>query len=69
LECEEEEEVQAVYLDDDQGNPNNGAVNSFNGDTQQEDADAELEEDVRSDVCRLARPPPLITVISVVDIL
>jgi hypothetical protein len=65
LECEEEEEVHAVKLDDDQGNPNNGAVSFFNGDTQQKDADAELEKDIRNDVCRLAGPPPLITVVSV----
>jgi hypothetical protein len=68
-EFEDEEKVHAVYLDDDQGNPNNGAVNSFNSDTQQEDADAEFEEDVRSDVCRLAGPPSLITVVSVIDML
>ena len=69
LECEEEEEVHAVNLDDDQGNPNDGAVNFFNGDTQQEDADAGFEEDVRSDVCGLARPPPLIKIVSFVDVL
>jgi hypothetical protein len=69
LECEEEEEVHAVNLDDDQGNPNNGAVNLFNGDTQQKNADAGFEENVRSDVGGLAGPPPLITVVSVVDVL
>lgn len=69
LEGEEEEEVHAVYLNNDQGDPKNDAVSSLNGDTQQEDADAELEENVRSNVCRFTRPPPLIQVVSVVDML
>jgi hypothetical protein len=67
LEGEKEEEVHAVYLDDDQGDPKNGAVSSLNGDTQQEDADAEFEENVRSNVCRFARPPPLIQIVSPVE--
>jgi hypothetical protein len=34
LEGENEEEVHAVYLDGDQGDPKNDAVSSINGDTQ-----------------------------------
>jgi hypothetical protein len=60
LEGKNEEEVQAVELDDDQSDPKNGAMSSVNGDTQQEDADAEFEKDVRDNVSRLASPPPLI---------
>ena len=67
MEGEEEEEVHAVDLDDDQGDPKNGAVSSLNGDTQQEDADAEFEKNVRSNVCRFASPPPLIQVVSLVE--
>jgi hypothetical protein len=59
LEGKNEEEVQAVELDDDQGDPKNGAMSSVNGNPQQEDADAALEEEVRSNVSRLASPPPL----------
>jgi len=64
LEGEDEEEVHAVYLDGDEGDPKNHAMGSILGDAQQEDADAHLEEDVRNDVCRLASPPPLIRVVS-----
>ena len=60
LEGEDEEEVHAVELDDDQGGPKNDAMSSVNGNTQQEDANAALEEEVRSNVKRLACPPPLI---------
>ena len=69
LECKEEEEVHAVNLDDEQSNPDDGAVGFFNGDTQQKDADAGFEKKVRSNVSRLAGPPPLMTVVSVVDVL
>lgn len=69
LKGKEEEEVHAVYLDGDQGDPENDAVSSLNGDAQQEDADAEFEGNVRSNVGRFARPPPLIPVVSVVDVL
>jgi hypothetical protein len=67
LEGENEEEVHAVHLDGDQGDPKNGAMSFVNGDTQQEDADAEFEENVRDNVCRFARPPPLIQVVSLVE--
>jgi hypothetical protein len=60
LEGKDEEEVHAVELDGDQGGPENDAMSSVNGNTQQEDADAALEEEVRSNVSRLASPPPLI---------
>ena len=66
LEGEDEEEVHAVELDGDQGGPKNGAMGSVNGDTQQEDADAHLEEKIRSNVSRLACPPPLIQIVSLV---
>jgi hypothetical protein len=69
LEGKEEEEVHAVYLNDDQGDPENDAVSSLNDDTQQEDADAEFEENACRNLCRFARPPPLIQVVSVVNIL
>jgi hypothetical protein len=67
LEGEDEEEVHAVYLDDNQGDPKNGAVSFLNGDTQQKDADAEFEENVRNNVRRFAGPPPLIEVVSLVE--
>jgi midasin (ATPase involved in ribosome maturation) len=60
LEGKDEEEVHAVELDGDQGGPKNDTMSSVNGNTQQEDADAALEEEVRSNVSRLASPPPLI---------
>lgn len=56
----DEEEVHAVDLDGEQGGPKNDAMSSVNGNTQQEDADAALEKEVRSNVKRLACPPPLI---------
>jgi hypothetical protein len=67
LEGKDEEEVHAVELDSDQGGPKNDAMCSVNGNTQQEDADAALEEEVRSNVSRLASPPPLIQIVSLVD--
>ena len=69
LEGEDKEEVHAVYLNDDQSDPENDAVSPLNGDTQQEDADAEFQANIRSNVCRFARPPPLIQIVSVVDML
>jgi hypothetical protein len=64
LKGEDEEEVHAVYLDDDKGDPKNSAMSSILGDAQQEDADAEFQEDIRNNVCGLASPPPLIQVVS-----
>jgi hypothetical protein len=66
LKREDEEEVHAVYLDGDQGCPENQAVGPFNGDTQQEDTDAAFEEDVRDNVSWFAGPPPLNGVVSIV---
>jgi hypothetical protein len=67
LEGEDEEEVHAVYLDDNQGDPKDGAMSPILGDAQQEDADAEFEEDIRNNVGGLASPPPLIQVVSYVE--
>jgi len=64
LEGEDEEEVHAVYLDGNKGDPKNHAMGSILGDAQQEDADAHLEEDIRNNVCGLASPPPLVRVVS-----
>jgi hypothetical protein len=69
LKGKEEEEVHAVYLNDDQGDPENNAVSSLNDNTQQEDADAEFEENACRNLCRFARPPPLIQIVSALDML
>jgi hypothetical protein len=66
LEGEDKEEVHAVYLNGDQGSPEDDAMGALEGYTQQEDTDAEFEEDVRDNVGGLAGPPPLIQVISIV---
>ena len=62
LEGEDEEEVQAVCLDGNQGNPENDAMSSLLGDAQQEDADAAFEKEVRDNISRFASPPPLLRV-------
>jgi hypothetical protein len=59
LEGKDEEKVYGVYLDGDKGRPENEAVGLLNCDTQQEDTNAHLEEDVRYNVGWFAGPPPL----------
>lgn len=62
LKGEDEEEVNAVCLDGNQGSPENDAVNPLMGDAQQKDADARFEKDVRNNIGWLAGPPPLLRV-------
>jgi len=67
LEGEDKEEVHAVYLDGDEGDPKNHAMGSILGNAQKEDPDAHLEEDIRDNVCGLASPPPLVRVVSLME--
>jgi hypothetical protein len=54
LEGENKEEVHAVRLDGDEGNPENDPVCFLDRDSKQEDTNAEFEEDIRDNVSRFA---------------
>lgn len=62
LEGEDKEEVHAVQLDSNQRTPEDNAMGSLMSDTQQENADAGFEKDVRNNIGRFAGPPPLLLV-------
>jgi hypothetical protein len=61
LEGEDEEEVDTIGLDGDEGNPKNDAVRSLDSNSKQEDTNAGFEEDIRDNISRFAGPPPLVT--------
>jgi hypothetical protein len=61
LEGEDEEEVNTVGLDGDEGNPKNDAVRSLDSNSKQENTNAGFEEDIRDNISRFAGPPPLVT--------
>jgi hypothetical protein len=59
LEGKDKKEEHAVKLNDDECDPEYRAVYSLNRDSEQEDADAGFEENVRDNVNGFAAPPPL----------
>lgn len=60
LEDEEEQEEDTVDLNGEEARPEDYAVNTVDGDSQQEDADTEFEKDTGDDVGWFTSPPPLI---------
>lgn len=59
LEDEEEQEEDTVNLNGKEARPEDDAVDTVDGDSQQEDADTEFEKYTGDDVGWFASPPPL----------